>query len=67
MNEDCSENLLNNGHRFDELCNELQGCEWDAILLNETWRQEKRCGGRTVVTYTRALVASIKNTESEYS
>ena len=33
---------LNNGGRFDELLKELEGCKWDAVLLSETWMQEKR-------------------------
>ena len=58
---------LNSGDRFDELRKELEGCNWDVILLSETWRPEKtEIGSRNGVTSSWALVAPIKNTESEY-
>ena len=33
---------MNNGDRFNELPKELDGCKWDAALLSETWRHEKK-------------------------
>ena len=51
---------LNSGNRFDELQEELEGCKWDAVLLCETWRQEKEqiwestCGHICSHTYVGA-------------
>ena len=32
---------MHSNEKIEEIVNELEGYRWDAILLNETWRQEQ--------------------------
>ena len=32
---------MHSREKFEEMASELEGYRWDAILLNETWRQEQ--------------------------
>ena len=36
------ERYLNNGDRFDELHTDVEDWNWDAVLLDETWRQAQK-------------------------
>ena len=32
---------MNSSERIEEMISDLEGCKWDAVLLNETWRPPK--------------------------
>ena len=42
---------MNSSERIEEMICDLEGCRWDAVLLNETWRPAKSDLGNTSQTH----------------
>ena len=57
---------MHSGEKIEEMVSVLEGYRWHAILLIETWRQNRLKYGRHITnTFSWDLENSTTNTESE--